>query len=384
MSSSPFSTKSVQKLLSAFPDAKHTIRFVGGCVRDDLVNRPFQDIDLCTQYTPSEVIALLEKAGIKFVPTGIQHGTVMAVVDGTSFEITTLREDIQTDGRHAVVKFTDSFEVDAKRRDFTINALSRDCEGRLYDYCGGLEDLETGTIRFIGSPEKRIEEDYLRLLRFFRFYARYGQQLPDPKTIIAIKTNVPNLVQISGERIQNEFTQLLSIQILQETIMMMEDVGLFPYCLDTDISLNLLKKLFHYEITHGSSVNIDSRWVALLEADETKIKTASKRLKFSKKRYKSLITITEMAHTFEDEPLACHLYKKGPAFTKSAYELFCLLNNRDCDDSVFTHIKSFVHKDFPLTGQDLQEEGFLPGKKMGQELKKREKAWVLDTFSMHK
>ncbi|HET9352447.1 MAG TPA: CCA tRNA nucleotidyltransferase, partial [Sphingomicrobium sp.] len=149
-------------------------RFVGGCVRDALVGRPIRDIDIATPLSPQRVTELLHKTGLKAVPTGIDHGTVTAVADKTGVEVTTLRRDVETDGRRAKVEFTDDWQADAARRDLTINALSADATGKVHDYFGGLDDLGAGRVRFVGDPKQRIVEDYLRLLRFFRFHADYA------------------------------------------------------------------------------------------------------------------------------------------------------------------------------------------------------------------
>src|SRR3954463_6393951 len=172
--------RGMRKLLKALGADEGLTRYVGGAVRDDLLGLPVSDIDLATRIAPDEVMRRLEKARIKAVPTGIDHGTVTAVSDGHPFEITTLRRDVATDGRRATVAFTDDWEEDAARRDFTINALSADpLTGELFDYFGGLPDLENRHIRFIGDPLQRIAEDHLRILRFFRFHARFGSGEPD-------------------------------------------------------------------------------------------------------------------------------------------------------------------------------------------------------------
>ncbi|HSR72244.1 MAG TPA: CCA tRNA nucleotidyltransferase, partial [Kiloniellales bacterium] len=169
-----------RRVIEALSATGHEARFVGGCVRDALAGRPVRDLDIATRATPTEVIELLEIADIKTVPTGLAHGTVTAVTGGRAFEITTLREDVETYGRHARVAFTDDWKADAARRDFTINALSCAPDGTLYDFFGGIADLKAGRIRFVGDARARITEDYLRLLRFFRFQAHYGRVPPEP------------------------------------------------------------------------------------------------------------------------------------------------------------------------------------------------------------
>lgn len=185
-------------------------RFVGGAVRDSLLNRPVNDVDLATPLLPDEVIARLEAAGFKAIPTGIEHGTITAVVTGKTFEITTLRRDAATDGRRATVAFSTDWAEDAQRRDFTINALFADGDGRIYDYTDGSSDLDPTRIRFIGKAEDRVREDYLRLLRFFRFQAHYSRCPMDGEALQAAKVLAPGLAQLSAERVWSELKRLLA------------------------------------------------------------------------------------------------------------------------------------------------------------------------------
>ena len=186
-----------------------TVRFVGGCVRDAVLERAVKDIDLATPDPPETVIERLEQAGLGAVPTGIDHGTVTAVVGEAHFEITTLRRDVETYGRRARVEFTDDWVADASRRDFTINALFCDPDGTLYDPTGGLGDLKAGRVRFIGDPAQRIDEDVLRILRFFRFHAWYGQEALDQEGFAACRALAHRLPALSGERVAGELFRLL-------------------------------------------------------------------------------------------------------------------------------------------------------------------------------
>jgi poly(A) polymerase len=196
-------------VLDALTAGGATVRFVGGCVRDAVAGRLVKDIDLATPDSPDTVIALLEKAGLKAVPTGIEHGTVTAVAHGRPFEVTTLRRDVETFGRHARVAFTDDWVEDAARRDLTFNAMFCDADGTLYDPFDGREDLAAGRVRFVGEARRRIEEDVLRLLRFFRFFAWYGQPPADAEAIAACRELAPRLDNLSGERVQAELLRLL-------------------------------------------------------------------------------------------------------------------------------------------------------------------------------
>ncbi|WP_279357429.1 CCA tRNA nucleotidyltransferase [Methylobacterium indicum] len=197
------------RVLAALEAPGEETRLVGGAVRDALLGRRVEDIDLATTLRPEEVVARARAAGLKPVPTGIAHGTVTVVAEGEPFEVTTLREDIETDGRHAVVRFGRDFAQDAARRDFTINALSATPDGRIHDTVGGLADLAAGRVRFIGAAPQRIREDYLRVLRFFRFHARYGAGAPDPEGLTAAVEARDGLALLSRERVRGELLKLL-------------------------------------------------------------------------------------------------------------------------------------------------------------------------------
>ena len=192
---------SVRTLLDALADGGIAARFVGGCVRDWVLGRPISDIDIAVDKPPETVMKALEAADIKVVPTGLKHGTVTAIVKSRPFEITTLRRDVETDGRHAIVAFTDDWREDASRRDFTFNALYADRAGTIYDYFDGQTDLKAGRVRFIGDPEQRIAEDRLRVLRFFRFHARFGKPPFDGPSFDACRRNAATVNGLSGERV---------------------------------------------------------------------------------------------------------------------------------------------------------------------------------------
>ena len=202
-------------------------RYVGGSIRDVLLGIPVSDIDLATRIRPDEVVERLQNARIKAVPTGIDHGTITAVSDGRPVEITTLRRDVSTDGRRATIAFTDDWKEDAARRDFTINALSADpVTGELFDYFGGLDDLEHRRVRFIGDPLERIAEDHLRILRFFRFHARFGRGEPDPPALAACAARANDLMALSRERIADELVKLLALPDPAPTVAIMLDRGI--------------------------------------------------------------------------------------------------------------------------------------------------------------
>ena len=225
------------------------VRFVGGCVRDAIVGRPVGDIDIATPEPPDRVMELLQAAGIKATPTGIDHGTVTAVVDSRKFEITTLRRDVETDGRRARIDFIDDWVADARRRDFTINTLSSTPDGDVYDPLSGLDDLGHGRVRFVGVPKERIEEDLLRLLRFFRFQAAYGRPPPHREALAAGRIMAPRLRELSGERVRDEMFRILLAPDPADSAVLMRGIGVFEAILPEAGDVGRLRMLTWLEGT---------------------------------------------------------------------------------------------------------------------------------------
>lgn len=211
--------------LLAVLDALPAARLVGGCVRDAVAGREVADVDLATPEPPAAVVQALAAAGLRSVPTGLAHGTVTAVSGGRGFEVTTLRRDESTDGRHAAVAWTTDWQEDAARRDFTFNAMSMARDGQVWDYFGGLADLQAGQVRFVGDASARIAEDYLRIPRFFRFHARYGHGEPDPAALAAIRGGVPGLSRLSPERVWSELKRILATPDPRGSILLMQELG---------------------------------------------------------------------------------------------------------------------------------------------------------------
>jgi poly(A) polymerase len=283
--------RGMRRLLKALGAEEGLTRYVGGAVRDDLLQLPVSDIDLATRIPPDEVIRRLEAAKIKAVPTGIEHGTITAVSDAQPFEITTLRRDVSTDGRRATVAFTDDWEEDAARRDFTINALSADPQtGELFDYFGGLADLERRHIRFIGDPLQRIAEDHLRILRFFRFHARFGAGEPDAAALDACTARANDLMALSRERIADELLKLLGVSDPSPTVAIMLERGILNPILPEILAgrLSGLRALLATEREAGASPDPLRRLAALLPQDPATADEVAVRLRFSNKGRKRL------------------------------------------------------------------------------------------------
>lgn len=282
------------------------VRFVGGCVRDAVLGRPAGDIDIATPDRPEDVIRLLESAGLKAVPTGIKHGTVTAVAEGTPFEITTLREDVETDGRHAKVAFTDDWAADAGRRDFTMNALLLAPDGTLFDYVGGLDDLRAGRVRFVGEAAARIREDVLRLLRFFRFQAHYGTPPPDAAALAACGDLADLLPTLSAERVAAETFKTLAAPAPAEAMALMDGAGVLPHFLPEARRVGRLAALTRIEgpLSASGAAAPDTlrRLAALLEIDEAGAQALAKRLNLSNARRDRLAAMVAGLANFVPEP----------------------------------------------------------------------------------
>ena len=278
-------------LLDALGAGEGLTRYVGGAVRDDLLSLPVNDVDLATRLAPEEVVRRLEAAKIRAVPTGIEHGTITAVSSGHAVEVTTLRRDVSTDGRRATVAFTDDWKEDAARRDFTINALSGDPQtGEIFDYFDGIEDLKARRVRFIGDPFQRIAEDHLRILRFFRFHARFGLGAPDEPALEACSARANDLMALSRERIADELLKLLSVEDPSPTVgIMLNRAILKPVLPEIAASaIGPLRSLVAAEAEAGIKGDSLRRLSALLPRDPSLAEGIAVRLKLSTKARKRL------------------------------------------------------------------------------------------------
>jgi poly(A) polymerase len=265
------------------------VRFVGGCVRDGVLGRRVVDIDLATPEAPKRVMALLQAASLKAIPTGIEHGTVTAVADGRPFEITTLRRDVTTDGRRAVVAFTDDWQEDAARRDFTINALSADPDGTVHDPFGGIADLQAGRVRFVGDAATRIREDVLRILRFFRFQAHYGRGEPDAAGLAACREHAALLPGLSAERIAAELLKLLKAGDAAGTVALMREAGILAPILAELTDIERLRGL--QSLAEGEARDPVLRLAALLPDDPAVAGAVAERLRLSNADRVRLVTL---------------------------------------------------------------------------------------------
>ncbi|HKP33899.1 MAG TPA: CCA tRNA nucleotidyltransferase, partial [Sphingomicrobium sp.] len=363
----------MKRLLVALRADEGFTRYVGGAVRDDLLGLPVSDIDLATRIPPDEVIQRLEKARIKAVPTGIEHGTVTAVSDGHPFEITTLRRDVSTDGRRATVAFIDDWKEDAARRDFTINALSADpVTGELFDYFGGLADLEQRHIRFIGDPLQRIAEDHLRILRFFRFHARFDAGEPDAAALEACTRRANDLMALSRERIADELLKLLGLRDPTRTVgIMLEAQILKPVLPEIDgARLGDLQQLIAAEREAKVEPDALRRLAALLPRDPSLAEDIAIRLRLSNKARKRLACSSETAASATPEALA---YRVG-----SECAVDRLLLHGQAQQAA--HLAGWHRPRLPISGGALIKRGLPEGPLVARSLRAIESRWLESGF----
>jgi poly(A) polymerase len=365
--------RGMARLLEALGAADGLTRYVGGAVRDDLLELPVSDVDLATRLQPDEVIRRLESARIKAVPTGIDHGTVTAVSDSHAYEITTLRRDVSTDGRRATVAFTTDWEEDAARRDFTINALSADPRtGEVFDYFGGTADLVERHVRFIGDPLKRIAEDHLRILRYFRFHARFGAGKPDSAALEACTQRANDLMALSRERIADELLKLLALADPSVTVGIMLERAIFKPVLPEIAADGLarLKAAIAAEQAAGIAPDGLRRLAALLPRDVTVAQAVAARLKLSNKARKRLACAASGDNGLTPEALA---YRKG---TECAVDLLLLSGKA----SEATRIAKWHPPRLPIRGGALIARGLTEGPIVARTLRRIEDRWVEDGF----
>lgn len=383
-----------RKVIAALTAEGGDARFVGGCVRDALAGRPVKDIDIATHLAPEEVIRLLTQAGLKAIPTGIEHGTVTAVAEHKPFEITTLRVDVETYGRHAKVAFTDDWKADAARRDFTFNALSCAPDGRLYDPFGGVEDLRAGRVRFVGDPRARIGEDYLRLLRFFRFQAHYGREAPDPAVLDIAGELAPNLAKLSGERVRDELFKLLGAEDPVPVVEVMIARGILRHVLPIaggpPDAATVLRAVLRAE-TPGEMPDPLVRLAALVEPDEAEANWAAERLRLSNKDRRALVAMAQPeTHINPHLPPRTRwraLRKLGVTLYREVLRLDWARRHAS-DDAVpsaayhnaVDEAEELVSKTFPLRGTDILKLGVPSGPRLGELLDLVEEWWAEDGF----
>lgn len=350
--------KSLDAIEAAFAAVNVPIRLVGGCVRDMLLDKTPKDFDLTTPATPDEIRKILDDAKIQNFDLSNGHGTITAMIDGEGFEITTLRQDLETDGRHAVVGFTTDWKIDAERRDFTFNAMSMDFDGTLHDYFNGEADLYAGKVRFVGDAKTRIQEDFLRILRFFRFTGRMDCPEVDYKTLAVIKDNAKGLQNISGERVWMEMKQIMTGEYVQYLLELMD------------------------ASTVSDHINVSFRNVSIPASkdpitvlagiiDTSSVESTIERWKLSSQEQKQLHWLVKFRDVRLDIKQLKSLVLNGD--DKSFVMELMKIQLREKD---FQTMKAWIPEVFPVTGKDLIAVGVNPGPEMGKLLKAMKDEWI--------
>ncbi len=377
------------------------VRFVGGCVRDTLLQRPVGDLDLATTDPPETVTALLEEAGLRAIATGIEHGTITAVSDGKPFEVTTLRHDVETYGRHAKVAFTDDWEADSMRRDFTINAIYCDPDGSLYDPQGGEADLGAGRVRFVGAARERIAEDVLRLLRFFRFHAWFGRGAADEEALAACREAAAELERLSAERVWRELKKLLAAPDPSPDIRLMAENGILEHVLpeieaeikagaeagmktgaETDAPLAALTAI---EAELEDPDPLRRLAVLLGDAGTDTVEKVAKRLKLSNAERDRLTALAGETQDLGDDAMTWRhtLYRWGTALFRDRVLLAWAADAKgeNTYKAMLAEAHGWTPPCLPVTGNDVLALGMEPGEAVGDLLARLEDWWITEDFT---
>lgn len=381
---------SLQRVLAVLANGG-AARVAGGAVRNALIGLPVADIDIATTHRPERVTELAKAAGFSVHPTGLPHGTVTVVAGGDGarepFEVTTLRVDEETDGRHARVAFTDDWEADARRRDFTINALYCDAGGEILDPVGGYPDILARRVRFVGDPEARIREDYLRILRFFRFHARYGEGAPDAEGLAACTALKDGIARLSAERVRDELLKLLVAPGAPPTLAVMQEAGILPLVLPVAADLARFGRMAGTDARHALTPDAVLRLAALAPG----IAGNAWRLRLSnaeQARLKALEDAGAPSPALREPERKVVLYQLGSETWRDAVRLSWASNGKAGDDAGWLELLALPGRwsppAFPVTGEDLLARGLKPGPEIGETLRRLEDWWVASGFAASK
>ncbi len=354
------------------------VRFVGGCVRDVLAGLPVHDIDMAVPFSPEEVKERL-KPYFPVIPTGVKYGTQTVLLDCCGFEkveVTTLRKDLETDGRHAIVAFTDDWKEDAARRDLTINALYADFDGTVFDYFNGIEDLKNGVVRFIGNAEDRIREDYLRILRYFRFYARFGKCPPDEEALDACRKGMEGLAKLSTERLKKEFFGILELKDAAKALYPAQKAGLFDFLFPVAPDVRTFEEFTRL----APCAPLIFRLFSLLPADKRVLSDFCRRWKLSKQDENRLLSLMQKPIAF------CRAgFSENDAFrfrdcygddAKTAGSLFAAKERNPAWQRLGERAAAISVKPFDFSGGFLTAKG-VDGKRTGEILRALKEYWLL-------
>ncbi|MFN4142612.1 CCA tRNA nucleotidyltransferase [Aestuariivirga sp.] len=365
----------LQRVMAAIAAAGGEARVAGGAVRNALLKEPVTEVDLATTLSPEQVTEACAAGGMSVHPTGIEHGTVTVVADHHPFEVTTLRHDVETDGRRARVKFTDDWQADALRRDFTINALYSDAQGKIYDYTNGYDDILRRRIIFVGSPAQRIEEDYLRILRFFRFHARYGKGTPDQAGLAACVERRSGLDGLSAERIRQEMFKLLAAPGAVPTLQLMAEHGILSHCLGHTREWRVISRLPPDPLLR----------LAVLAEDPTAMKERWRLSNHEVKRLEAIVSLPPPSPALRPAEQRVILYQIGAEAWRDLVHIAWARSEASPDDGAWQDLLGLPERweipKLPVSGRDLLAAGLQPGPGIGETLRRLEDWWVASGFS---
>ncbi|MCP4318749.1 MAG: CCA tRNA nucleotidyltransferase [Hyphomicrobiales bacterium] len=394
-----FGSRRLHRVLDLLNADGGEARIVGGAVRNTLMGVPVGDIDIATTLLPAEVVARAKGAGIKSVPTGIDHGTVTLVVDGSPFEVTTLRVDVEAHGRHATVAFGADWSVDAHRRDLTMNGLYAGADGKVIDLVGGLADIESKTVRFIGDAVTRIEEDYLRILRFFRFFARYGEGRPDADGLRACARLKAGLEGLSAERVWTELKYLLASPDPSRALLWMRQTGVLTAIVPESEKwgIDAIPGLVETETALNWNPDPLLRLMAIIPNDSARADAMAQRLRMSNAERKRMVSWAgepAISDDLADVALKRLLYRGDPQAVTDTMRLQLRARRTaaQTDDAALHSAaklsrllgvaEGWARPGFPVTGGDLLKAGVAEGPAIGDTLGALEEAWIDSNFNL--
>ena len=380
--------KKIFKLFRTVENHGGVLRFVGGAVRDTLAGIKNFDIDLATDLSPEELVEACEESGLKTVPIGIKFGTVGVVLNNQTLEVTSLRKDIKTDGRHAVVEFTSDWESDASRRDLTINAIYADEKGSVFDYYNGIDDLENGVVRFIGNAGQRIKEDYLRILRFFRFYSIFGKGEIDAKALKACVENKDGIKTLSIERIRDELGKILMTSNAVKTLQIMFDNEILIHFLPDSPNLDKLQFLIDLVNKHKIKQEVLRRLFILYTPDEKLAENLACRLKLSRKDKELFVSWSIYNPSLEEfmteKGLRKLPYLYGRDFCFNKFLIISALNKTEPENfaEIIERINTLEIPVFQVKGKNIIDAGIMNNHRISDVLRQLENAWIDSDFTL--
>lgn len=388
LSSEPWlADPALRRVFAALVAAGGEARVAGGAVRNSLLGEPVNDIDIATTLTPESIVAAGENAHLGVHPTGIAHGTITLVTGGKPFEVTSLRVDVETFGRKARVAFTDDWEADARRRDFTMNALYCDGDGKIYDPTKGYSDILRKKIRFVGDPSARIKEDYLRILRFFRFHARYGAGAPDAKGLAACIRYKSKLKELSSERIRQELLKLLEAKRASETIKLMAVRNVLRVLFAPAPDLGAFVRMAKIDAAQGFAPDALLRLV-LIAKTPLALRERLRLTNAEMKRLEAIVSETSPHPSLRAKERRAVLYRLGAPLWRDLVRLAWAQSRDRFGAKAWAALLAFADEwaipCFPLSGQDLLARGFKSGPGLGHELARLEDWWVASDFTESK